>query len=87
MARKRRYRRWDPVRDDPTGTFRGDGCEGLNERVMEIIHGHALRVNARIDRRRDMVLEIRAAEGGEDAKLLVEEQAGIYARVASRRGL
>jgi protein subunit release factor A len=34
-----------------------------------------------------MILEIRAAEGGEDAKLLVEEQITIYARVATRRGL
>jgi protein subunit release factor A len=34
-----------------------------------------------------MILEIRAAEGGEDAKLLVEDQVTIYARVATRRGL
>jgi protein subunit release factor A len=34
-----------------------------------------------------MIVEIRAAEGGEDAKLLVAEQTTIYARVASRRGL
>jgi protein subunit release factor A len=34
-----------------------------------------------------VVVEIRAAEGGDDAKLLVEEQFGIYARVALRRGL
>jgi protein subunit release factor A len=34
-----------------------------------------------------MIIEIRAAEGGEDAKLLVEDQVAIYARVAARRGL
>lgn len=34
-----------------------------------------------------MIIEIRAAEGGEDAKLLVEDQVTIYARVAVRRGL
>jgi protein subunit release factor A len=28
-------------------------------------------------------LEIRAAEGGEDAKLLVEEMAGIYQKAAA----
>lgn len=27
-----------------------------------------------------LIVEIRAAEGGEDAKLLVKEQFGIYAR-------
>lgn len=34
-----------------------------------------------------MIIEIRAAEGGEDAKLLVQDQAGIYTRYAVRRGL
>jgi protein subunit release factor A len=34
-----------------------------------------------------VIVEIRAAEGGDDAKLLVDEQFGIYARVALRRGL
>jgi protein subunit release factor A len=34
-----------------------------------------------------MIIEIRAAEGGEDARLLVEDQVTIYARVAVRRGL
>ena len=34
-----------------------------------------------------MIVEIRAAEGGADAKLLVEDQACIYARLAARRGL
>lgn len=34
-----------------------------------------------------MIIEIRAAEGGDDAKLLVEEQFDIYARLAVRRGL
>lgn len=32
-------------------------------------------------------VEIRAAEGGADAKLLVNEQAGIYARYGARGGL
>lgn len=34
-----------------------------------------------------MLIEIRAAEGGDDAKLLVEEQFEIYVRLAARRGL
>jgi protein subunit release factor A len=34
-----------------------------------------------------MIVEIRAAEGGEDAKLLVDDQVTIYARLAIRRGL
>jgi hypothetical protein len=34
-----------------------------------------------------VLVEIRAAEGGDDAKLLVEEQLKIYARLTSRRGL
>lgn len=33
------------------------------------------------------LVEIRAAEGGEDAKLLVEDQANIYFKVGARRGL
>lgn len=34
-----------------------------------------------------VIVEIRAAEGGADARLLVEEQVRIYARLAERRGL
>lgn len=34
-----------------------------------------------------MIIEIRAAEGGEDAKLLVQDQAAIYAKLCYRRGL
>lgn len=34
-----------------------------------------------------VIIEIRAAEGGEDAKLLVEDQFRAYAQVATRRGL
>lgn len=34
-----------------------------------------------------VIVEIRAAEGGSDAKDLVEVQLGIYARVCVRRGL
>jgi protein subunit release factor A len=34
-----------------------------------------------------MIVEIRAAEGGEDAKLLVIDQFCIYARLAERRRL
>lgn len=33
------------------------------------------------------LVEIRAAEGGRDAKLLVEEQFAIYARLAERECL
>jgi protein subunit release factor A len=34
-----------------------------------------------------IIVEIRAAEGGADARLLVEEQVKIYARLAARRFL
>ena len=34
-----------------------------------------------------VIVEIRAAEGGADAKLLVEEQLAIYVRLAGRRSL
>lgn len=34
-----------------------------------------------------MIVEIRAAEGGADAKALCDEQLAIYGRVAMRRGL
>jgi protein subunit release factor A len=34
-----------------------------------------------------VMVEIRAAEGGADAKLLVTEQMGIYVRIGERRGL
>jgi len=34
-----------------------------------------------------VIVEIRAAEGGSDAKLLVEEQAAIYLKVGARREL
>lgn len=33
-----------------------------------------------------VILEIRAAEGGEDAKLLVEEMASIYKKAATVNG-
>ena len=33
------------------------------------------------------IVEIRAAEGGDDAKLLVREQFNIYFKFARRRGL
>ena len=34
-----------------------------------------------------IVIEIRAAEGGDDAKALVKEQVSLYARLATRREL
>ncbi len=34
-----------------------------------------------------MYVEIRAAEGGDDAKMLVEEQVGIYAKLCLRRSI
>lgn len=34
-----------------------------------------------------MIIEIRAAEGGQDAKLLVQDQFAIYAKMAQRRRL
>lgn len=34
-----------------------------------------------------ILIEIRAAEGGDDAKLLVEEQFAIYGKLGARRGL
>ena len=34
-----------------------------------------------------IMIEVRAAEGGDDAKDLVNEQFGIYCRLAAKRGL
>lgn len=34
-----------------------------------------------------VIVEVRAAEGGEDAKSLVYEQFSVYAKYGSRRGL
>lgn len=34
-----------------------------------------------------VMIEIRPGEGGNDAKLLVQEQAGIYLRYAEKNGL
>ena len=34
-----------------------------------------------------VIVEIRAAEGGSDAKLLVQDQYAIYAKMGARRGL
>ena len=34
-----------------------------------------------------VIIEIRSAEGGDDAKLLVREQFTIYNKFATRRGL
>ena len=35
----------------------------------------------------ELIVEIRAAEGGSDAKLLVLDQYAIYAKMGARRGL
>lgn len=34
-----------------------------------------------------ITVEIRAAEGGDDAKLLVQDQAALYSKFAQRHGL
>jgi protein subunit release factor A len=34
-----------------------------------------------------IIIEIRAAEGGDDAKLLVKDQLRVYCNVAAQRGL
>jgi protein subunit release factor A len=39
------------------------------------------------DEMESVIVEIRAAEGGEDSKLLVKEQLTIYEKYADRRGL
>ena len=50
-----------------------------------------LTIHARLPLRRKhmsaVIVEIRAAEGGDDAKLLVNEQFRIYEKYATRRGL
>lgn len=35
----------------------------------------------------DLIIEVRAAEGGDDAKALVRDQVAIYAHLAARRSL
>jgi protein subunit release factor A len=37
--------------------------------------------------RNSLIVEVRSAEGGDDAKLLVEEQVAIYCKLGARRGL
>jgi protein subunit release factor A len=39
------------------------------------------------DKMETLLIEIRGAEGGEDAKLLAADQFRVYAKVAARRGL
>ena len=59
-------------------------ARGLNPRKVQV------RVlPSRLDERKEAMVnvEIRSAEGGLDAKLLVRELLGIYLRVAKRRGL
>lgn len=34
-----------------------------------------------------LIVEVRAAEGGQDAKLLVGEQVAIYSRLCAKEGL
>jgi protein subunit release factor A len=34
-----------------------------------------------------VIIEIRSGEGGDDAKLLVKDQFGIYVKLMDRRGL
>lgn len=36
---------------------------------------------------KDLIIEVRAAEGGDDAKALVSLQIAIYLKLASRRSL
>jgi protein subunit release factor A len=36
---------------------------------------------------RNLIIEVRAAEGGDDAKALVAQQVAIYTRLAQRRSL
>ena len=40
-----------------------------------------------MSKRESIMIEIRAAEGGYDAKLLVVDQCAIYSRLAAREGL
>ena len=44
-------------------------------------------MTARYTRGMGIIIEVRAAEGGADAKDLVTEQFAIYAKLAARRGL
>lgn len=37
--------------------------------------------------RSSVIVEIHAAEGGDDAKTLVTEQFGVYAKLGAKRGL
>lgn len=37
--------------------------------------------------KQSILLEIRAAEGGDDAKLLVEDQMSVYLKIAKGHGL
>lgn len=51
----KKYRRWNPAKPDPAGAARGSDSgmfTTLNERVMNGIHDHALKVNERLKRRK-----------------------------------
>lgn len=76
FMKKRKYLRWHPIKNDPTGAFRGDGCEKLNGRVMEGIHEHALKVNARIDRSRlkKLYAQLEETEPGSFESIQISEQ-------------
>lgn len=46
-----------------------------------------LQFDSAVFRAMNIIIEIRAAEGGDDAKALVVVQSTIYSRLASRRSL
>jgi protein subunit release factor A len=57
-------------------------------RALSIRHTFAIRNRTRTKEiPMSVIVEIRAAEGGDDAKLLVGEQFSIYAKRAARSGL
>jgi protein subunit release factor A len=54
------------------------GHEPTFERLLAILQVGATKM---------LFIEIRAGEGGDDAKSLVREQAGVYAKACKRSGL
>jgi hypothetical protein len=58
---KRKSIRWNPVKPDPTGSMRGGDAymfAALNERVLNSLHGHAVKVDARLRQRRQRMANL-----------------------------
>lgn len=79
---RRADRRFAPAQDLTTVADRAFTC-----RLSRVWPGRSRAVVEEAMDTSVVIVEIRAAEGGDDAKLLVEEQLAIYVKLGARRGL